>query len=205
MKKVFIPIMIVATMLFISNTNIETDKYAEINTDFGVIKIKLYKETPLHTANFLKMIDNGNFNSGKITKIAAKYSVYFTGAKNSQLINNEFDKNILHKTGALAADISKSNTAKSKVDEFFIVTGRKYTTEGLQAISNRTGNTYTSKQKEVYKTIGGVPAMDGKSTVFGEIIEGFDVLENLRTQEVMQNKGYAPVNDISFSIKKTEK
>ena len=38
----------------------------------------------------------------------------------------------------------------------------------------------------MYKTLGGTPHLDGQYTVFGELIEGFDVLEkisNLPTDE----------------------
>jgi len=38
---------------------------------------------------------------------------------------------------------------------------------------------YTDEQKEVYKTIGGTPHLDGGYTVFGEVIEGLDVIDKI--------------------------
>jgi cyclophilin family peptidyl-prolyl cis-trans isomerase len=49
-------------------------------------------------------------------------------------------------------------------------------------------------QWQVYKTIGGVPHLDGSYTVFGEVVEGLDVVDRIATAET--DKSDRPVEDI---------
>ena len=54
-------------------------------------------------------------------------------------------------------------------------------------------------QVEAYTTIGGAPFLDGEYTVFGEVIEGMDVLDKIAAEEVDANS--RPVKDIPMTIK----
>ena len=47
---------------------------------------------------------------------------------------------------------------------------------------------------EVYKTIGGTPHLDGQYTVFGEVVEGLDIVEKI--QAVETDKNDRPLEDI---------
>jgi cyclophilin family peptidyl-prolyl cis-trans isomerase len=53
---------------------------------------------------------------------------------------------------------------------------------------------YTEEQRIAYKTFGGTPHLDGQYTVFGEVVEGFDVLQKI--SEVETGRGDRPVEDI---------
>lgn len=46
-------------------------------------------------------------------------------------------------------------------------------------LSNKALYQFTAEQREVYKTIGGTPHLDGEYTVFGEVIEGFEIVRNI--------------------------
>jgi peptidyl-prolyl cis-trans isomerase B (cyclophilin B) len=48
--------------------------------------------------------------------------------------------------------------------------------------------------REVYKTIGGTPHLDGQYTVFGEVTEGLDIIEKM--QQVPTDKNDRPLEDI---------
>ncbi|MCD7710501.1 MAG: peptidylprolyl isomerase [Porphyromonadaceae bacterium] len=61
---------------------------------------------------------------------------------------------------------------------------------------------FTPEQKEAYTTIGGAPHLDGSYTVFGEVVEGFDVLD--RIQSVPTREGDRPKQDIKMSVKVLE-
>ena len=61
------------------------------------------------------------------------------------------------------------------------------------------GNKFSPAQVEAYTTIGGAPFLDGEYTVFGEVIEGMDVLDKIAAEEVDANS--RPVKDIPMTIK----
>lgn len=54
----------------------------------------------------------------------------------------------------------------------------------------------TEEQRNVYKTIGGVPRLDGTYTVFGEVTEGLDIVDSIAAVET--NDSDKPVNDIKI-------
>ena len=58
---------------------------------------------------------------------------------------------------------------------------------------------FTEAQREAYTTIGGIPQWDNKNTVFGEVVEGFDVLDKIENAIVGINN--RPVEDITIKIK----
>ena len=60
------------------------------------------------------------------------------------------------------------------------------------------GGSLTEKQQEIYTTIGGTPHLDGQYTVFGEVVEGLDIVEMI--QQSATAKGDRPVDDICMKM-----
>ena len=54
----------------------------------------------------------------------------------------------------------------------------------------------SEEQRNIYKTIGGTPRLDGTYTVFGEVIEGLDVLDKIA--DVQTDGNDKPVNNIKI-------
>jgi cyclophilin family peptidyl-prolyl cis-trans isomerase len=52
------------------------------------------------------------------------------------------------------------------------------------------------EQRNVYKTIGGVPRLDGTYTVFGEVTEGLDIVDKIA--EIQTDSNDKPVQDIKI-------
>lgn len=79
--------------------------------------------------------------------------------------------------------------------------------EGLQAlqdalvaeaeVSAKAGG-LTEAQREVYTTLGGTPHLDGQYTVFGEVVEGLDVVEKI--QSTATGRADRPTHDVSMTI-----
>ena len=58
--------------------------------------------------------------------------------------------------------------------------------------------TFSTQQIKTYSTIGGTPFLDNQYTVFGEVVEGLDVVE--RIQQAKTNRSDRPINDISMTM-----
>ena len=58
--------------------------------------------------------------------------------------------------------------------------------------------TFSAQQIKTYSTIGGTPFLDNQYTVFGEVVEGLDVVE--RIQQAKTNRSDRPINDISMTM-----
>lgn len=61
----------------------------------------------------------------------------------------------------------------------------------------------TAEQRQAYTTIGGTPHLDGAYTVFGEVLEGMDVVDKI--QKVETGAADRPVNDVKIIKMSIEK
>ena len=58
---------------------------------------------------------------------------------------------------------------------------------------------YTDEQKDIYSNIGGTPHLDQNYTVFGEIVEGLNVIDSIATIKVDRNS--RPITDVIMKMK----
>ena len=65
-----------------------------------------------------------------------------------------------------------------------------------EAMKTNTSYKFTMQQRNDYKTIGGTPHLDGDYTVFGEVIEGLDIVSKISKTKTGQND--RPVKDINI-------
>ncbi len=144
------------------------------------------------------MIQGGDPNS----KNADKGELLGQGGP-SYTIPAEFNPNYFHKKGALAAARKGDDVNPSKASsgsQFYIVQGNVYSLAQLDMMVTRNMHApFTDAEKEAYTQIGGSPHLDGSYTVFGEVIEGFEVLDKL--MRVPVDAYDRPLTDLKFSIK----
>jgi cyclophilin family peptidyl-prolyl cis-trans isomerase len=108
----------------------------------------------------------------------------------------EINEQNYHKYGAVGMARDNNPDKSSSACQFYIVTGKKFDEKALDDLSKRNGRTYTPEQREMYKTKGGTPHLDGGYTVFGEVISGMDVAEKIAAQP--RNKADRPEKDIKM-------
>ncbi len=168
----------------------------KIHTKAGDLTVRLYAETPLHRANFLRLVKAGYYDDREFYRIVSGVAVQGGGGMGDQLkytVPAEFRPRLIHKKGALAmARYSEKNPAKaSSPTEFFLITkGRFYDADELKK--------YPADLREIYLKQGGEMLYDGEYTVFGELTDGFEVLDELARQPITE--GDKPLRAVTFSI-----
>jgi cyclophilin family peptidyl-prolyl cis-trans isomerase len=173
-----------------------------IETSFGNIRLKLYDDTPLHRANFVKLIKDGYYDEGDFYRIVNEFMIQGGDLKKKldYRIPAEFNPNHIHKKGALSmARVDENNPEKeSSSTEFFIVHGGRYTEEDVDFEARNLGLTLSPEQKKIYATQGGYMTLDGQYTTFGEVTEGLDVVDAIALTKVFNED--KPLKKIPFKI-----
>ena len=123
-------------------------------------------------------------------------------AETSYLIPAELLPNHIHKKGALCAARTNNPKKESSGSQFYIVQGKKYGDSELDAIEQRLNKKFSPEAREVYKTVGGTPFLDGDYTVFGEVTEGLDVIDKIAA--VKTAAGDKPVEDLKMTIEEVK-
>ena len=242
-----------------------------IETSFGDIKLKLFDETPKHKENFLKLVEEGSYDSTLFHRVISDFMIQGgdpdskkaaarVALGNGELgytIPAEFVDSLFHKKGALAAarlsdDVNPKQESSSC--QFYIVHGRKFSKTDLQMMEKQMNNriknglylsffdnienvsyrkrflefqkskdqqaygdlmkeiepliesdfiekkfAFSEAQIEAYSSVGGAPHLDGAYTVFGEVIEGLEVIDKIAAQET--DPANRPKKDVRIQMK----
>jgi peptidyl-prolyl cis-trans isomerase B (cyclophilin B) len=177
----------------------------------GDIKVMLYPETPRHTENFIKLAEEGYYDGtlfhriisnfmiqgGDPQSIGASPSAQLGGGGPGYTIPHEIGAP--HIAGALAAARTNNPEKASSGSQFYIVTGVKQTDSALDQMERAKGIKYNEAQRQLYRDRGGRPDLDGEYTVFGEIVEGMDVL--MEIAKVKTGRADRPVEDVSMKVR----
>jgi cyclophilin family peptidyl-prolyl cis-trans isomerase len=177
-----------------------------IETKMGNIKPKLFEDTPLHRANFIKLIKEGYYDDADFYRIAYEFMIQGGDLKKklNYRIPSEFNPKYYHKKGALSmARVDDNNpNLESSAAEFFIVHGTRYSDEDIDIEAKNLGISVTPEQREAYRTVGGYMTLDGRYTVFGEVTEGQDVVDKIASEKVFNTDH--PLRKIPFTIRVAE-
>lgn len=71
--------------------------------------------------------------------------------------------------------------------------------QAMKQIQGEAAFRFTAEQREIYTTTGGYPSLDGSYTVFGELIEGFDVLDKIAAAKT--DPFDRPETDVKMTVK----
>jgi cyclophilin family peptidyl-prolyl cis-trans isomerase len=171
------------------------EHYVRIKTPLGNIECLLFEDTPLHKANFLRLISKGYYTD-KAEFYRVKESFMIQGGDPTRtepgfLVPAEINLKHFHRRGALAAARRDENPGMaSNPSDFYIVTGEGWDATSLAEL----GITPKDPRYESYLKYGGYPYLDGKYTVFGQVVSGMEVVEKIGAMRTRDMRPLEPVN-----------
>lgn len=207
MKKLFLTLSALSILSAAIAQSVYKDKIM-IETEYGKIVLVLYNNTPKHRDNMLKLVKEKFYDSTLFHRVIPNFVIQGGDPDSKKAtpgqalgdgdVNYRIPAEInivnFHQRGAVGMARDNNPEKASSGCQFYIVTGKKYTDDELKAISERTGRNFTPKQKNIYKSKGGTPHLDGNYTVFGFVEEGMDVVDKISEQA--RNSNDRPEKDI---------
>lgn len=175
----------------------ENEALVEMNTSMGTIQIKLFPElAPKTVENFLTHAKDGYYDGVIFHRVIKDFMIQGgdpegTGRGGESIYGEGFEDEFSDRLYNFRGALSMANAGpKTNGSQFFIVQLPDLPEEGLPPAD------YPEKVKEEYAANGGTPWLDGKHTVFGQVIEGMDIIDAIAEVEV--GAGDRPVEDITI-------
>ncbi|MCI2018785.1 MAG: peptidylprolyl isomerase [Lentilactobacillus buchneri] len=155
---------------------------ATIKTNHGDIKIQLFPEqAPKTVENFVTLAEKGYYDGVTFHRVIPDFMIQGgdptgTGAGGDSSFGgsfeDEFSPDLFNINGALSMANAGPNTNGS---QFFIVTN-EHVDDGMIGQMKQAG--YPDEIIDTYKN-GGTPWLDFRHTVFGQVIDGMNVVKEI--------------------------
>jgi cyclophilin family peptidyl-prolyl cis-trans isomerase len=165
----------------------------------------------MHRDNFLYLAKSGALNGSIFHRVIGNFMIQGGGKPGSNgagsigsTIPAEILPEFIHKKGALCAARmgDQVNPKKeSSGSQFYIVHGQKFSSTDLDNMGKRSGINFSEEQKAAYKTAGGAPHLDGAYTVFGEVMEGLEVVDKIASVPTTRT---VPNTPVEFRLKEVK-
>ena len=195
----------------------EEDRLAAvIKTSKGDMTAVLYPEyAPKTVDNFVNRANDGYYDNTKVY-VVYQHSYAATGSSkedgssgatnDGQLIENEYTPNLWPFKGSLLSLSSNIGYGDSRYMILNTVEFDETADETMREPKNKDGEQlFPDELIEAWKEHGAVPGMSGFFTVFGQVVDGMDVLEEIMDVPVVDEETYVPSEDIViYTVEITE-
>lgn len=195
----------------------------KISTVHGDMIVLLYDDTPLHRDNFIKLVKEGFYEDLLFHRVMQNFMIQGGDPKSKGAAPNvrlgsggpgytipaEMLDHHIHTKGKLAAARQPDQVnpeRNSSGSQFYIVQGKPFPPQQVMSFEARRNvgkdSTeffhYSEEMIKTYAEVGGYPSLDGGYTVFGEVIEGMEVIDKIAAMPT--KPGNRPVEDIVMSL-----
>ena len=211
MKKI-VSALIVLTLI-LTGCQGDGSQYVNIETEFGTMKVRLYNSTPIHRDNFIKLANEGFYDDLLFHRVINGFMVQGGDPESKDAPMNRAlgsggpgytlpaELGALHVKGALAAarqgDVVNPDK-RSSGSQFYLVQGSILNDGQLDQFESIKGRKYTPEQRQLYKELGGTPQLDYDYTVFGEVVEGLEVIDMIASKPV--DRSNRPNQDVKMKV-----
>ena len=169
---------------------------------YGEMQFKFFmKKAPLAVKNFVTLASNGYFDGQIFHRVINDFMIQSgdptgTGTGGESIWGEDFDNEVCEELLPLRGSLCMANSgADTNGSQFFIVQAKADTAKkGLEE-----GNVeLTKKQQALFLDQGGYPSLTGSYTVFGQMINGYDVLDKISGCKTQDNGS----GEVSQPVKK---
>ena len=208
-------LLLLGSLLFLVFIVAAKDRKVKVITPYGTMIIRLYDQTPKHRDNFIKLARRHFYDSTLFHRVIKNFMIQ-GGDPDSKhahpgdtlgngdigyTIPPEFQLDLFHRKGALAAAREDRPDKASSGCQFYIVQGKVFTDEQLDKVEQTRlgGRKIPLDQRQVYKTEGGVPHLDQSYTVFGQVIKGMEVIDKIAALKTDNHD--RPLQDVPMKVR----
>lgn len=215
-RKSFWIVLLVLFPILTCSAKKEKRSVVRIETTAGIIRVALLDDAPIHRDNFLKLVDRGHYDGTLFHRVIKDFMIQGgdpdsrNAAPGVALGEGDVKYTLpaefllpyfYHLRGALAAARQGDDVnplMRSSGSQFYIVWGKDFKSSSeLNKVRDRleeNGIEMTRQMYDEYLQRGGAPHLDGTYTVFGEVIEGLDVV--FAIQGVATDERDRPLEDV---------
>lgn len=185
------------------------DTLAIMETSMGTITLRMFpQQAPKAVENFTTHAKEGYYDNLTFHRVIADFMIQGGDPKGNgtggesiwgKVFENEISEQLYHFSGALAMANAGADTNGS---QFFIVQQHDGSAQGF---ASQFKSSHSDAVKKKYEEVGGTPFLDGDYTVFGQVIDGMDVVHAIAAVETGAND--KPAEDViikSITIKEAE-
>lgn len=178
------------------------EEVAVIKTSKGDIFVRLFPEhAPKAVENFKTHAKNGYYDGLIFHRVINDFMIQGGDPTGSGMggesiwgksFEDEFTPKLHNLRGALSMANAGPNTNGS---QFFIVQAKQVSDDMLDQLETAPEELFPTECVREYEALGGTPWLDYKHTVFGQVYDGIDVVDDIAGVKVdfFQNK---PVEDV---------
>jgi peptidyl-prolyl cis-trans isomerase B (cyclophilin B) len=192
---------------------VEGQEMAVVKTNLGNISFILYEEyAPNTVAHFKKLVKEGFYNHNSIFGIDEEIHSFFAGATkedgskgkiatdDGKAVDPETCENVWHFSGAVSALGEKKGLFQPKYvsDSRFFIVGDQPAVQDF--VDQMEENDYPEEVINAYKQLGGYPQFTGFYTVFGQVVGGMDVVNQIVSSDYDEETGRPVENLVIESI-----
>ncbi|MGO1580760.1 MAG: peptidylprolyl isomerase [Peptoniphilaceae bacterium] len=171
---------------------IKGEEIVVLKTNHGDIKIRLFEEAaPKAVENFKGLVEKGYYNNTVFHRVIDNFMIQggdptASGSGGESIwgksFEDEFDVNYRNFRGALSMANAGPNTNGS---QFFIVQMGPVEDKVIKEMRSAGAEKgYPDEIVDVYENLGGTYWLDGKHSVFGQVFQGMDVVDEIASVQV---------------------